>query len=124
MGRLFLFFVLFLTFYLASCVDKKEEELRAFPIEDLIEDILLTNASAPQDEEDSTRYLNLYDEVYRRFATDSAHVDQLLKYWVLHPKEFDAIVDRVIARMKRRYDSIEILKPELQLDSKLEDTVQ
>ncbi len=106
--------LLFCLFLLASCVNKKEDALRGVPLEELMEEILLTNATAPEDEEDTTRYLNLYTDVYARMGIDSTCMDQVLQYMAEHPNELNAIMDRVIARLQRQFDSLEVAAPELE----------
>lgn len=109
-----LFFGLLFVFFLTSCADKKEEVLRGIPLEELMEEVLLTNATAPEDEEDTTRYLNLYADIYARMGIDSVQMDQVLQYMAEHPNELNAIMDRVIARLQRQLDSLEVAEPELQ----------
>ena len=88
--------------------------MRGVPLEELMEEILLTNATAPEDEEDTTRYLNLYTDVYARMGIDSTRMDQVLQYMAEHPNELNAIMDRVIARLQRQFDSLEVAAPELE----------
>ena len=94
--------LLFCLFLLASCVNKKEDALRGVPLEELMEEILLTNATAPE------------DDVYARMGIDSTCMDQVLQYMAEHPNELNAIMDRVIARLQRQFDSLEVAAPELE----------
>jgi len=109
---------------LISCADREKEALQGMPLEELMHDILLTNASAPEDEEDTTRYLNLYADVYERVGIDSLQMDLILQYMSHHPAELSVIMDRVIARMQRQYDSLEVSVSEPGELELLEDTVK
>lgn len=101
-------------FLLTSCADEERDVVREVPLEDLIEEILLTNATAPEDVEDTTCYLNLYADLYARMGIDSVRMDQILQYMAKHPNELNAIMDRVITRLQRQFDSLEVATPEAQ----------
>ena len=120
----FLVVGLFLFVLLSSCGRREQDVLHGIPTEELVRNILLTNVSAPQDEEDTTRYLNLYAELYARLGVDSLQVDRLLDYWSNHPNELNAIMDKVIANLQREYDSLDVPVQKLQSVDLLEDTLQ
>lgn len=95
-----------LTFFFVSCEEKPP--IPEQKMESLLTDLFVTNVAAPYPEEDTVAYLDLYADLYQRAACDSLLLDSALRYYAAHPALLDEVLDRVIACMQRRLDSLEV----------------
>lgn len=103
--------------FLVSC--EQEPPLSDGKMEDLVVEFLLTEQCAPYPAEDTTRMLNLYADIYARAGVDSLRVDSAFRYYAAHPERLDVILDRVIARMQREFDSLNAVRPEEMMEQEL-----
>ncbi len=95
-----------LTFFFVSCEEKPP--IPEQKMESLLTDLFVTNVAAPYPEADTVAYLDLYADLYRRAECDSLLLDSALRYYAAHPLLLDEVLDRVIARMQQRLDSLEV----------------
>ena len=102
--------VCFPMFFFSSCEERPP--LSDGEMEELVQELLLTNQCAPYPAEDTIKYVNLYADIYFRRGVDSLRVDSAFRYYAVYPDRLDAILDRVIARMQREFDSLDVVRPE------------
>ena len=95
-----------LTFFFVSCEEKPP--IPEQKMESLLTDLFVTNVAAPYPEADTVAYLDLYADLYGRAGCDSLLLDSALRYYAAHPDLLDEVLDRVIARMQQRLDSLEV----------------
>jgi len=84
--------------------------------EQLVRNILLTNVSKPLTV-DTTRYLDLYSELYQQAGIDSVQMDSLLRNFAQRPEQLSQLLDRIIAQLQQQLDSLDFHTPADSLQS-------